>query len=162
MFSFHFVGLNINEIIHYVNWGFVLWRVWHSLCIMDRSFTSPLVFISPNSSFQVMTVPKLCNFHAITFRTDLSMLLVCWNMKPTPCDICCIFFTVAMDPVVRIEPNGCQALLSHDDAIEHLKAHGWDVFLKKFEGYKLLIAQDFAQNFDGFRAKVGDVQLEIT
>jgi hypothetical protein len=51
---------------------------------------------------------------------------------------------------------------SHDDAIEDLKAHGWDVFLKKFEGYNLSVAQAFAQTFDGFRAKVGDVQLEIT
>jgi hypothetical protein len=67
-----------------------------------------------------------------------------------------------MAPVVRIEPNGYQALLSHDDAIDDLKAHGWDVFLKKFEGYNLSVAQAFAQTFDGFRAKVGDVQLEIT
>jgi hypothetical protein len=32
-----------------------------------------------------------------------------------------------MEPMVRIEPNGCQDLLSHDDAIDDLKAHGWDV-----------------------------------
>jgi hypothetical protein len=129
---------------------------------MVRSFTSPLVFIFPNSYFQVMIVPKLCIFHAITVHLDLSLLLICWKPKPIPCDICCILFTVAMAPVVRIEPNGCQALLSHDDAIDDLKAHGWDVFLKKFEGYNLQVAQDFAHTFDGFRAKVGDVQLEIT
>jgi hypothetical protein len=42
-----------------------------------------------------------------------------------------------MAPVIRLEPNGCQDLLSHDDAIEDLKIHGWDVFLKIFEGYNL-------------------------
>jgi hypothetical protein len=67
-----------------------------------------------------------------------------------------------MAPVVRLEPNGCQALLSHDDAIEDLKSHGWDVFLKIFEGYNLQVAKDFAQTFDGCREKIGDTQLELT
>jgi hypothetical protein len=35
------------------------------------------------------------------------------------------------------------------------------VFLKKFEGYNLQVAHAFAHTFDDFRAKVGDVQLEI-
>jgi hypothetical protein len=43
-----------------------------------------------------------------------------------------------------------------------LKAHGWDIFLRKFEGYNLAVAHAFTQTFDGFRAKVGDVQLEVT
>jgi hypothetical protein len=109
-----------------------------------------------------MTVPKHFIFHAITVRLDLSLLLVHWKPKPIPCDICCILVTVVMAPMVCIELNGCQALLSHDDAINEMKAHGWDVFLKKFEGYNLQVAKAFAQTFDGFRAKVGDVQLEIT
>jgi hypothetical protein len=67
-----------------------------------------------------------------------------------------------MAPVIRLEPNGCQALLSHDDAIEDLKIHGWDVFLKKFEGYNLQVAKYFMQTFDGCRAKIGDTQLELT
>jgi hypothetical protein len=67
-----------------------------------------------------------------------------------------------MAPMVCIELNGCKALMFHDDAINELKAHGWDVFLKKFEGYNLQVAQVFAQMFEGFLAKVGDVQLEIT
>jgi hypothetical protein len=49
-----------------------------------------------------------------------------------------------MAPVIRLEPNGCQALLSHDDAIEDLKSHGWDIFLKKFEGYNLQVEKAFA------------------
>jgi hypothetical protein len=61
---------------------------------------------------------------------------------------------VAMAPVVRIKPNGCQSLLAHDDAIDDLKAHSWDIFLRKFDGYNLVVAQAFAQTFDGFRAKV--------
>jgi len=51
---------------------------------------------------------------------------------------------MVMAPVVRIEPNGCQVLLSHDDAIDDLKAHGWGVFLNEFEGYNLQIAKSFA------------------
>jgi len=58
--------------------------------------------------------------------------------------------------------NGFQDIISLDDSIYDLKAHGWDIFLMKFEGYNLVVAQAFAQTFDGFRAKVGDVQLEVT
>jgi hypothetical protein len=36
------------------------------------------------------------------------------------------------------------SILTHDEAIDELKAHGWDVLLKKFEGYKLFVAQAFA------------------
>jgi hypothetical protein len=67
-----------------------------------------------------------------------------------------------MAPMVRIEPNVCQALHAQDDAIDDLMVHGWDIFLRKFEGYNLAVAHAFAQTFDGFRAKIGDVQLEVT
>jgi hypothetical protein len=62
-----------------------------------------------------------------------------------------------MAPMVRIESTRCQDLLSHDNAIDDLKAHGWDVFLKNFEGYNLSVSQAFAQTFDGFKANVGDI-----
>jgi hypothetical protein len=67
-----------------------------------------------------------------------------------------------MAPVVRVEPNGSQTLLLYDDASEDLKSQGWVEFLKKFQGYNLQAAQEFTLSFDGCRAKVGDVQLEIT
>ena len=67
-----------------------------------------------------------------------------------------------MASVIHIETNGSQALVSHDDAIEDLKNHGWDVFLEKFQGYNLHVEKSFAQTFDGFKAKVGDIQLELT
>jgi hypothetical protein len=35
-----------------------------------------------------------------------------------------------MVPVVRIEPNGSQALLSHDNVMYDLVAYGWDGFIK--------------------------------
>jgi hypothetical protein len=64
--------------------------------------------------------------------------------------------------MVRIEPNGSQALLTHEDSIGAIVAHGWDIFIKWFEGYNLEIAQPFAQSFDGSKAKIGDLQLEVT
>jgi hypothetical protein len=69
---------------------------------------------------------------------------------------------MAMTPMVRIESNDCQSILAHDDSINDLKAHGWDILLRKFDGHNLAVTQDFTQTFDGFRAKVGDVQLEVT
>jgi hypothetical protein len=67
-----------------------------------------------------------------------------------------------MAPVVRIEPNGSQTLLLCDDAREDLEGQGWLVFLERFQGFNLQTAQEFTLSFDGCRAKVGDIQLEVT
>jgi hypothetical protein len=67
-----------------------------------------------------------------------------------------------MAPMMMIEPNGSQALLSHDDVVNDLVAYGWDGFIKQFEGFNLKVAQAFAQTFHGTKAKIGDLQLEVT
>jgi hypothetical protein len=71
----------------------------------------------------------------------------------------CVFSPMA--PVVRIEPNGVQTLLLFDNACEDLENSGWLVFIQKFEGFNLAVTQQFALTFDGCRAKVGDIQLEL-
>lgn len=50
----------------------------------------------------------------------------------------------AMAPVVRIEPNGVQTLLSFDNARDDLERNGWRVFVEKFEGFNLTVAQESA------------------
>jgi hypothetical protein len=62
-------------------------------------------------------------------------------LKPTTIlsYLCYILVAFSMALVIRLDPNGFQALLSHDDAIEDLKIQGWDVFLKRFEGYYLQV-----------------------
>jgi hypothetical protein len=67
-----------------------------------------------------------------------------------------------MAPVVRAEPNGCQALLTFDGAYSDLEEFGWLSFIRKFDGFNISVARQFALSFDGCRAKVGDVQLEVT
>jgi hypothetical protein len=67
-----------------------------------------------------------------------------------------------MAPVVRAEPNGCQALLTFDGAYSDLEEFGWLPFIRKFDGFNISVARQFALSFDGYRAKVGDLQLEIT
>jgi hypothetical protein len=66
-----------------------------------------------------------------------------------------------MASVVRIEPNGSQAFLLFDNARKDLEDNGWLTFMQRFEGFNLFVAQQFALTFDGCRAKVGDIQLEI-
>jgi hypothetical protein len=66
-----------------------------------------------------------------------------------------------MAPVVRIKPNGNQALLLFDNARKDLEDNRWLTFVQRFEGFNLVVAQQFTLNFDGCRAKVGDIQLEI-
>jgi hypothetical protein len=67
-----------------------------------------------------------------------------------------------MAPIVRVEPNDTQALLLCDDSREDLEGNGWLVFIEKFQGFNLQTAQEFTLSFDGCRAKVGDIQLEVT
>jgi hypothetical protein len=67
-----------------------------------------------------------------------------------------------MAPVIRIEPNGSQTLLLCDDAREDLKGQGWLLFIEKFQYFNLQTAQEFALYFDGCRAKVGDIKVEVT
>jgi hypothetical protein len=62
-----------------------------------------------------------------------------------------------MSPVVRIEPNGIQTLLLYDNSREDLERSGWLVFIRKFQGFNLQIAQEFSFSFNGFRDKVGNV-----
>jgi hypothetical protein len=67
-----------------------------------------------------------------------------------------------MAPVVRVKLNGVQTLLSYDNAREALERNGWHIFIEKFKGFNLQVAQEFALTFDGCREKIGDVQLEVT
>jgi hypothetical protein len=71
----------------------------------------------------------------------------------------CVFSPMA--PVVHIEPNGIQTLLLLDNAHEDLENKGWLVFIQKFEGFNLAVAQQFSLTFDGCRGKVGDIQLNL-
>jgi hypothetical protein len=64
--------------------------------------------------------------------------------------------------VVRVEPNGTQTLFLCDDAREDLEGNGWIVLPEKFQGFNLQTAQEFALSFEGCRAKVGDIQFEVT
>jgi hypothetical protein len=68
----------------------------------------------------------------------------------------------AMALVVRIKPNGIQTLLSYDNTRDDLERNGWHSFIEKFKGFNLRVAQEFALTFNGYREKIGDVQLEVT
>ena len=63
---------------------------------------------------------------------------------------------------VRVEPNGSQALLTFDGAYADLEEFGWLSFIRKFDGFNIPVARQFALSFDGCQAKVGDLQLEVT
>jgi hypothetical protein len=67
-----------------------------------------------------------------------------------------------MAPVVRAEPNGSQALLTFDGAYADLEEFGWLSFIRKFYGFNIPVARQFALSFDGCRAKIGDLQIEVT
>ena len=48
-----------------------------------------------------------------------------------------------------------------DNARQDLADSGWLTFVERFDGFNLCVVQQFAMTFDGCRAKVDDIQLEI-
>jgi hypothetical protein len=66
-----------------------------------------------------------------------------------------------MAPVVRIESNGLQALLTYDDATDMLSKVGWLGFIQSFKGFNIEVARAFTKILDGTKAKVGDIQLQV-
>jgi hypothetical protein len=92
------------------------------------------------------------------FEKTYGNLVLCLPCQ-TPSPIDCVLS--AMAPVVHIEPNGIQTLLLFDNAQEDLERNRWLVFIEKFEGFILTVAQKFALTFDGCKAKVGDIQLKL-
>ena len=50
----------------------------------------------------------------------------------------CVLFPMA--PVVHIEPNGVQMLLLFDNTHEDLESNGWLVFIKRIEGFNLVVS----------------------
>jgi hypothetical protein len=64
-----------------------------------------------------------------------------------------------MAPMVRIDPNGIQTLLSYNNAGDDLKRNDWRVFIEKFKGVNIRVAQEFALWMQG---KDRSVQLEVT
>jgi hypothetical protein len=110
------------------------------------SITIKPLFFTP--TIRVMKTHKLCYFYVSTLHSELFLFLTQFEPKTIQSNLCRIRVTFVMALVVRLDMNGCQALLSHDDAIEDLKSHGWDVFLKKFEGYNLQVAKFLGIFFD--------------
>jgi hypothetical protein len=68
---------------------------------------------------------------------------------------------IAMAPMVRIEPNDIQTLLSFDNARDDLERNGWHVFVEKFEGFNLKVSQEFTLTFNSCREKIGDIELDL-
>jgi hypothetical protein len=103
----------------------------------------PLVLTIPKLKLSVMVASRALRYWASPDFTDLLLLFVYWRSQPTSHFHCYICVTVPMAPVVRIEPFGSQDLLSHDDAAGDILAHGWDIFIRRFEGYNLAVAHAF-------------------
>jgi hypothetical protein len=110
--------------------------------------------IKPTTFARLSKFSVSSSFQAVKpFRDSLCVL--CLRCKP-------YHGREEMAPVVRAEPNGSQALLMFDGAFADLEEFGWLSFIRKFDGFNMIVARQFALSFDGGRAKVGDLQLEIT
>jgi hypothetical protein len=124
-----------------------------------------ILFLCMASSFTISFPCMVINVYAYHF--ELSQHCFVWGYgsvfflsNPTV-NFCVHYLLLAMAPVVRIEPNGIQTLLLYDNARDDLERNGWRTFIEKFKGFNQRVAQEFALTFDGCRAKIGDMQLEV-
>jgi hypothetical protein len=91
-----------------------------------------------------------------------SGLWLCGFLSNPTSEFCVDSLLFSMAPVVRIEPNGIQTLLLYDNTRDDLERNSCCLFIEKFKGFNLRVAQEFALTFDGCREKIGVVQLEVT
>jgi hypothetical protein len=70
-------------------------------------------------------------------------------------------FASVMAPVVRIEPNGSQTLLTYDSVTERLTQVQWLPFIQSFRGFNLYVAKEFSQMFDDMRVEFSDVHFQV-
>jgi hypothetical protein len=71
-----------------------------------------------------MITPRLHYGFFPFIHSDLFLSLFLSKPKTVPIHPYYILAAFVMAPVVHLEPNGYQALLSHDDAIKHLRSQG--------------------------------------
>ena len=83
-----------------------------------------------------LCVPLLVRF--IVVGSGSSVTVCVGEFKPFP-----YHAFGSMEPVVRVEPNGNQALLMFDNARQDLEDSGWLTFVKRFEGFNLCVARQF-------------------
>jgi hypothetical protein len=74
---------------------------------------------------------------------------------------CALWFTDCkfMAPILRIDSNGSQNLLSHDDIMDSLVQFSLVKFIQSFDGFNLEVSRIFYNTFNGTRAKIRDIQL---
>ena len=91
-----------------------------------------------------MLTLTLTPFRSFIAVVRVALLLCVDEFEPSP-----YHAFSSMAPVMRVEPNGNQALLIFDNACQDLKDSGWLTFMKRFEGFNLCIARQFSMTFDG-------------
>jgi hypothetical protein len=102
-----------------------------------------------------------CSFWA-TF--DYAKHIICFGLARTQTPPFSTFWYIVinlMAHVVRIDLNGSQNLLSHDDVVDDLVIFRWVKFVQSFEVFNMEVAQYFSKTFDGARDKIGELQLQV-
>jgi len=75
------------------------------------------------------------HIHRSLLLAQVALLLCVFRSKPSDYHV-----LGSMAPVMRIEPNGKQALLMFDNARRDLEENGWLTFVQQFEGFNLCVA----------------------
>jgi hypothetical protein len=97
----------------------------------------PLVFTPTTCA---MITHRLCYDQSSTIHEDLFLFLLPFKPKTILNYPCYSLVAFVMAPVIFLETNGGQDLLSHDDVIEDMKIQGWGIFLKNFDRFNLQVA----------------------
>jgi hypothetical protein len=94
-------------------------------------------------------IPPPLQAYIDSFPSACLQLLAITISAPMYCIVQTLPCTQAMAPVVRVEPNGCQALHMFDGAYSNLEEFGWLPFIRRFDGFNPGVAWQFALTFNG-------------
>ena len=86
--------------------------------------------------------------------------LFCFSVQILKISEACVI--AIMDPISRFELIGDEYLDVAPECRELVVKVGWLGFLQKFSGFNLVISRAFVTSFDGMKAKVGDIMLQLT
>jgi hypothetical protein len=64
--------------------------------------------------------------------------------------------------IVRVEPQGLNFLNANPKIRASFEQVGCIKFCKKIHGYNRQVAREFAENFNGTKTKVGNLQLQVS
>ena len=119
-----------------------------------------------------MTLRSMTTHEGSQYLGEMKMFGVLVNLYEPMIDWLCFLVRVLkiheayviaiMAPISIFKLMGDEYLDASLECHELVVKVGWLGFLQKFSGFNLAVSREFATSFDGMKAQVGDIVLQLT